>query len=336
LTGPRRELSLGAVLCPRCARDTEERAAFCDACGAPLTLRDEPPTRPLDVTLDLDRRGTRTPAPGVAPHPARPPELRRDPQAPPEPAPVAPPAPASRSHWDLGRMLGEGVRDESFSAEPPLRAAAPRATAVPAVPPRRPSGAAVGATRAPVVAAPAAASSESAAFAWSDPAEARVPDAVVERAEVHLRRPAAWRRPASWAIDAGPLLGGVVYLGISLLATTTAGLPAPAVGFDGLLDLVARESGIVLSLAALLVLSLAVYTTLAHALAGATLGKWVMGLRVVGPDGKRPSLARSAARAALAATSAALLGLGFLLALFTRSGRSLHDLLARTWVVEAP
>ena len=73
-------------------------------------------------------------------------------------------------------------------------------------------------------------------------------------------------------------------------------------------------------LTALLALLLAVYATLAHALAGATLGKWMMGLRVVGPDGRRPSLARSAARAALGAFSAALLGLGFLLALFTRSG----------------
>jgi uncharacterized RDD family membrane protein YckC len=47
-------------------------------------------------------------------------------------------------------------------------------------------------------------------------------------------------------------------------------------------------------------------------------------------------MARSAARSALAALSVAALGLGVLLAFFTRSGRALHDLLARTWVVEAP
>jgi uncharacterized RDD family membrane protein YckC len=197
-------------------------------------------------------------------------------------------------------------------------------------------GAPVAATRAPATSAPTAAVSESAAFAWSEPEEEDVPDAVVDRVEVHLRRPATWRRAAAWTIDAGPFVGGVVYLGRSLLATASAALPAPAVGLDGLLDLLARESDIVLSLAALLALLLAVYATLAHALAGATLGKWMLGLRVVGPDGRRPSLARSAARAALGAISAALLGLGFLLALFTRSGRALHDLLARTWVVEAP
>jgi uncharacterized RDD family membrane protein YckC len=82
-------------------------------------------------------------------------------------------------------------------------------------------------------------------------------------------------------------------------------------------------------------LAVAVYATLAHALAGATLGKRLLGLAVVGPDGRRPSLGRSAARAGLAILSATLLGLGLLLALFTRSGRALHDLAARTWVVDA-
>ncbi len=83
-------------------------------------------------------------------------------------------------------------------------------------------------------------------------------------------------------------------------------------------------------------LALAVYATLAHALAGATLGKRLFGLRVIGPDGAAPSPARSAARSALAIVSAGLVGLGFLLALFNRSGRTLHDLIARTWVVKAP
>ena len=93
---------------------------------------------------------------------------------------------------------------------------------------------------------------------------------------------------------------------------------------------------IVLSVAAGVVVALAVYATLAHALAGATLGKRLLRLRVVGPDGARPTLARSAARSALAVVSAAALGLGFLLALFAPRGRALHDLVARTWVVAQP
>ena len=80
-----------------------------------------------------------------------------------------------------------------------------------------------------------------------------------------------------------------------------------------------------------------VYQILAHALAGATLGKRLLGLRVVGPDGRRPGLGRSADPGRRWRPSrSSLLGLGVLLALFTRSGRALHDLLARTWVVEAP
>jgi len=316
------------VLCPRCARETDERAAFCGACAAPLTLRDEPALRTLDVTLDLDRRRSRTP-PSLSSASPKPPAAPARAAPPAEPAFVAPPAPApaSRSSWDLGRMVEEALRDAGVAAG--------------AAPPSAPIAA-------PQLAGPAA---ESAPFAWSDAAPPRWPDAApevidadeaevaavaevaVRPAEVHLRRPATWRRAGAWAIDAGPLLAGVVYLGVSLLAPTGSGVAA---GLDGLLDLLAREKDVVLSLVALLALALAVYATLAHALAGATLGKWILGLRVVGPGGRRPSLARSAVRSGLAAASFALLGLGFLLALFTRSGRALHDLLARTWVVEAP
>jgi uncharacterized RDD family membrane protein YckC len=150
--------------------------------------------------------------------------------------------------------------------------------------------------------------------------------------EIRLRRPETWRRAAAAALDVGPFVAGGGALVSSLLSD--AGLAAPVTGLGTLLDLVARERVIVLSVAAALTLAVAVYSTLAHGLAGATLGKRLLGLTVVGPDGRRPSLGRSAARAGLALLSAALLGLGLLLALFTRSGRGLHDYAARTWVVD--
>ena len=65
-------------------------------------------------------------------------------------------------------------------------------------------------------------------------------------------------------------------------------------------------------------------------------GKRLFGLRVVSDDGARPSVERCAARAALSAASVLLLGLGLLPALFTRSGRALHDISAGTRVVESP
>jgi uncharacterized RDD family membrane protein YckC len=152
--------------------------------------------------------------------------------------------------------------------------------------------------------------------------------------EVHVRRAEPWRRAAAWAIDALPFAAAGVALVRAFVREATAGAAGAAAGLD-LLDLVARERVIVLSVTTALVLALAVYVTLAHTLAGATLGKRLLRLRVVGPDGARPALARSAVRSALALVSAAALGLGFLLALFTASGRTLHDLLARTWVVDA-
>jgi resuscitation-promoting factor RpfA len=165
--------------------------------------------------------------------------------------------------------------------------------------------------------------------------EGLLPDVDVEAVEIRLRRPPSWRRVAAWVIDALPFVACGAALARALIREA-AGLPAPVVGLEGVLDLVARERMIVGSIAAAVALAFSVYATLAHALAGATLGKRLLRLRIVGPDGTRPSLARSAARSALAMVSAALLGLGFLLALFTASGRSLHDLLARTWVVDAP
>jgi uncharacterized RDD family membrane protein YckC len=241
----------------------------------------------------------------------------RDVPRPPAPALASPAQPAQAapdpdaSHWDLGRALplgasepGGGVAERTGGAPEP----------------------APGLGRAP----------DTGEFRWGD---AGAPPPAIDapaRGEVRRRRASGVRRALAWAIDVLPLAAGVAYLGRSLVGSAEAALPAPPTGLDGLLDLLARESGIVLPLAALLVLALAVYATLAHALAGATLGKWILGLRVVGPGGARPSFARSAARSLLAVLSAGLFGLGFLLALFTRSGRALHDLLARTWVVVAP
>jgi uncharacterized RDD family membrane protein YckC len=187
---------------------------------------------------------------------------------------------------------------------------------------------------APAAAPPAAVTPPPAAHAAASAVDWE-PDVAVDAVEVHVERAPPWRRGAAWALDALPfaLAGG--FLARAFLREAGAGAAGP-LALDALLDLLARERVIVLSVAAAVTIALAVYVTAAHALAGATLGKRLLRLRVVGPDGARPSPARSAARSVLAIASAALVGLGFALALFTRSGRGLHDLLARTWVVKAP
>jgi uncharacterized RDD family membrane protein YckC len=134
------------------------------------------------------------------------------------------------------------------------------------------------------------------------------PDEVLE-----LRRGGSARRVAAWAVDGLPFL--LAGLGLTAWLGADLAVAAPVLAFVAVASFA--------------------YQTLAHWLAGATLGKRLVGLRVVGPDGGRPGPGRSALRAAAAVAGTAFLGLGPLLALFTRSGRGLHDLVAGTVVVDA-
>ena len=155
--------------------------------------------------------------------------------------------------------------------------------------------------------------------------QAEAPDplsAAEEAAELKVGSAPGWRRAAAWGID--------------LMVLATAGGPplllawyALPAGPDILVTLVP-------TFAAFTALLGFAYAALGHALMGATFGKRLLGLQVVGPDGAFPGLARSAARSGLAVMGAAGLGVGVLMALFTRSGRSLHDLIADTVVIRTP
>jgi uncharacterized RDD family membrane protein YckC len=142
------------------------------------------------------------------------------------------------------------------------------------------------------------------------------PPPAAEPGIVELRRAGSGRRALAWAVD---------------------GLPFGLAGAGLIVGLDASDPALAAQLAAVVGLSSFAYQALAHALVGATLGKRLLGLRVVGPDGRRPGPGRSALRAAVAVLGTTLLGAGPLLALFTRSGRALHDLVAGTAVVvDAP
>jgi uncharacterized RDD family membrane protein YckC len=159
-------------------------------------------------------------------------------------------------------------------------------------------------------------------------------EVVVGPVEIHVRRAPSWKRILAWVLD------GIPFAALFALALRVAldRLPhAAPLDIAAALELAGAEaSGITGPIFGGTLVLLAVYHALAHAMAGATLGKRLVGIRVVGPDGRRPGLGRATVRAVLGVVSLLLLGLGVLLALFTRSGRALHDLLARTWVVEAP
>ena len=146
----------------------------------------------------------------------------------------------------------------------------------------------------------------------------------VDAVEVHRVRAPAWRRVAAWAVDAA-LLGAV-------LAAMLLPVLGPVLGPDA----VAPTGDVVVPAVLVVALVAFAYQWLGIALTGGTPGLLATGLRVVGPDGRRPSPGRSAVRAGLGLIAAAALGAGILLALFTRSGRGAHDLGAGTWVVLSP
>lgn len=70
--------------------------------------------------------------------------------------------------------------------------------------------------------------------------------------------------------------------------------------------------------------------------AGQTIGKMLTGIRIVGNDGTPASAARIAVRQTAGyLLTAGSLGLGFLISIFSRKGRALHDYLAGTVVIYA-
>jgi uncharacterized RDD family membrane protein YckC len=131
---------------------------------------------------------------------------------------------------------------------------------------------------------------------------------------IELRRARSTRRALAWAIDGLPF--ALLALGLAAAFGSDPRLLLPPLGALGLAAFV--------------------YQLLGHWLLGATFGKRIARLRVVGPDGARPGLSRSAGRAAATVLGVVLLGIGPLVALFTRTGRGLNDLAAGTTVVEAP
>lgn len=66
----------------------------------------------------------------------------------------------------------------------------------------------------------------------------------------------------------------------------------------------------------------------------ATLGKMVLGIKVIGPDGGRISYGRALGRYFANFLSAITLGIGYLMAAFTKEKRALHDFVAGTYVVK--
>lgn len=74
------------------------------------------------------------------------------------------------------------------------------------------------------------------------------------------------------------------------------------------------------------------YFVLLHGMGGKTIGKWLLGLRVVGINGTPITCSRAFLRW-VGTIVCALFGTGFLWILCNKEKRGWHDLLAGTWVI---
>ncbi len=145
------------------------------------------------------------------------------------------------------------------------------------------------------------------------------------------------RRAAASAIDAIVLVGLFVVLQAVAALVIGRGMPRLAqLGPAGLIDAVLGGSRIAVVGLSLFGLLVAVYLVLFHAGAGQTLGKRLVGIRVIDGFGQPLGLGRSLLRCAALVPSLALAGLGVVWIGFDRERRGLHDWLADTYVVIAP
>ncbi|HYO59483.1 MAG TPA: RDD family protein [Archangium sp.] len=154
--------------------------------------------------------------------------------------------------------------------------------------------------------------------------------------EVHARPASLWRRLLALAIDTSAIAGvAALYL---MLASSVAGVQAPQTGLSGLdafvVQVRALQSVLVPGAVLLLVLSLVYCAVSAFLWNGRTLGRRLLGLRLVDTHGFAPTPGRAIVRAMLASLSFGFFLAGFWMALFDRRGQTLHDKLTSTYVVQ--
>ena len=155
-----------------------------------------------------------------------------------------------------------------------------------------------------------------------------------ERPVLRVRAAGFPRRMAAAVVDL--LLVSAVSAAVALVAALLLGVHLPSAkefGADfvmaGLLDrnpMVAGALGLLLGMSAL-------YQVYLGGILGQTLGKRLLGLRVISSHGQAPGPVIACVRFVTMALSLALAGLGFLWCIFDRERRALHDHLSGTYVI---
>ncbi|WAM27638.1 RDD family protein [Myxococcus sp. NMCA1] len=226
-------------------------------------------------------------------------------------------APPAASTSGLPRMEHA---EAASTGLPPMESPAAAPSALPHMEPLLP-GVSVGVARSEAIKAP--------------PSKAQVKSASGVT-EVRARPASLWRRLLSFTIDTAAI-AGVAALYITLASSVT-GLKTPEAGLTGFDAFVAwlRAFHTILLPGFFLVLVLAlVYCAVAAFLwNGRTLGRLVLGLRLVDTHGIAPAPGRAIVRALLSGVSFVFFLGGFWMALFDRRGQTLHDKLTSTFVVQ--
>jgi uncharacterized RDD family membrane protein YckC len=340
-------LKCGAVLPP---------VGECPSCAAAVGK----PTTPavsslLNKDISIDRRRTPPESPAAVTNPAVPSfsELARGPAtppgmtparqaAPPPPmpqrtqAPPSVPVPAAPSRVLLGDP--DSTLPDTQPEMPALQPAAAMPHGAPGVPAPAVSA------RAPVddpdetapglppfAPVPQARPPVSAAKMSAPPKSAQGPH------EVHARPAQLWRRLLSFSVDTAAIVGvALLYI---LLASSIAGVKSPSsqglTALDSLAAWMHALKSVLLPGVFLLLVLATVYSAVAAFLwNGRTLGRLLLGLRLVDTHGLAPEPSRAIVRALLSVVSFGLFLGGFWMALFDKHGQTLHDKLTSTFVIQ--
>ncbi|WP_363800021.1 RDD family protein [Lysobacter firmicutimachus] len=141
-----------------------------------------------------------------------------------------------------------------------------------------------------------------------------------------------WKRMAAYLIDS--MLIGIAYYAVSMFMTVfvlAIGMASASWMSKPEVAMALMIGGVYLLMGAL---SLAYYVGFESSSMQATLGKRAVGIKTVDLDGRRLTRGRAFGRWLASWLSYATLGVGYLMIAFTDRKRGLHDLVAKTQVVD--
>ncbi|WP_313344503.1 RDD family protein [Stenotrophomonas sp.] len=138
-----------------------------------------------------------------------------------------------------------------------------------------------------------------------------------------------WKRVAAYLVDyvlltvTSAIVGGIIgaVLGVAMSSGGSSG---------SAIEMAAQGVGMLLGIG----IGVAYYAAFHSSKGGATLGKMVVGIKVVRSDGERISVLRAIGRYFAAMLSGLILCIGYLMAAFTDRKQTLHDMICDTVVVD--